>query len=85
MIIVRVELHSAITGKVSEIARAIIANNGGTDELGNYDVGTFRGESAEELNQLQMERRGKVEGHPRMDQHVWNLVAKALAGMRYGR
>lgn len=85
MIIVRVELHSAITGKVTEIARAIIANKGGTKERGDYDVATFRGRSAEQLNGLQIQRRGKVEGHPRLSQHVWNLVAKALTGMGYGK
>lgn len=85
MIIVRVELHSAITGKVTEIARGIICNKGGTKELGDYDVAIFHGRSADQLNRLQIQRRGNVEGHPRLRQHVWNLVAKALAGMGYGK
>lgn len=86
MIIVRVELHSAINGQVTEIARAIIVNKGGTADgkLGSYDVGTFRGRSKQALDGLQIQRRGKVENHPRLSQHVWHLVAKALAAMGYG-
>lgn len=87
MILIRVELHSAVTGKVTEIARGIIANKGVSPDgaLGNYDVATFRGRDSEALNGLQIQRRGKVDAHPRKSQHVWHLVAKALASMGYAR
>jgi hypothetical protein len=86
VIVVRVELHAAGTGQVTEIARAIIANKGGTRtaDHGDYDVATFRGRSAEQLNRLQMQRRGSVENHARLALHVWHLVAKALKAMGYG-
>lgn len=84
MIVVKVELWSAITGERTEIARAEICNVGGSDELGNYDVRSLRGRGAEQLARRVVQRRGKVSGHPRLKQHVWNLVAKALASMGYG-
>ena len=40
MIVVRVELHSAITGQVSELARMNIANIGGTQTKGDYHCET---------------------------------------------
>ena len=85
MIIVRVELHSAITGKVTELARAHICHVGGTNEIRDYDVRTLRGRSARDLDQHVVQRKGKVMGHPSLRLHVWHLVAKALAGMGYGR
>lgn len=42
MLIVRVELHSAITGEITEIARALIYNDGhGTITTGDYGGVTF--------------------------------------------
>lgn len=85
MIVVRVELHSAVSGNVTELARAHICNVGGTDTSGDYDVRTLRGRSAETLDRGQVQRHGKVRGYPRQALHVWNLVATALATMGYGR
>lgn len=89
MIVVRVELWSAVTGEVSELARMTIDNVGGTDQLGDYRTRTMRGRSAEALHRAMLndtiQREGKVIGHPRLREHVWNLVAKALSGMGYGR
>jgi hypothetical protein len=88
MIVVRVELHSAINGRVTELARAIIANVGGTDERGDYAAMTLRGRTAAALDKaLQAKaitRMAQITGHPRKALHVWHLVAKALAGMGYG-
>jgi len=83
MIIVRVELHSAITGKITEIARMGIANIGGTRTRGDYSVKTYRGRSAEELNRRVPERSGQVTNYPRLAIHVWHLVARALLTMNY--
>jgi hypothetical protein len=83
MIVVRVELHSAITRKVTEIARMQIRNAGGTKEIGDYSVETLRGRSRAGLDQRVCQRGGRVENYPRLRIHVWHLVARALIAMRY--
>lgn len=85
MIIVRVELHSAITGQVTELARAHISNIGGTNESRDYECVTLRGRSKATLDRHVPQRTGKVLAYPSLREHVWNLVAKALTGMGYGR
>lgn len=48
MLLVRVELHSAITGEVTEIARMVIANEGGgTKERANYTGCVAKGRKSE--------------------------------------
>lgn len=90
MIIVKVELWSAIDGQQTELARMVIDNIGGTKNLGDYRVRTLRGRSnkalAKAMNAIPMkvQREGRVFKHPRLKQHVWNLVAKALGQMEYG-
>jgi len=84
MIVVRVELWSAITGDRTELARMHIANIGGSETIGNYEAATMRGRSTAQLNRNDVQRKCRVLGHPRLSQHVWNLVAKALSGMGYG-
>lgn len=80
------ELHSAITGHVTEIARMIIANRGtGTPTLGHYDAMTLRGRSRAVLDAIVPQRRGRVDDWPRERLHVWNLVHEALRRMGYGR
>jgi hypothetical protein len=78
MIVVRVELHSAITHKVTEIARMCIDNIGGTRNSGDYRVRTMRGRDEEALDKQTVQREGRVLGHPRLTSHVWRLVSKAL-------
>lgn len=84
MIVVRVELWSAITGIKTEIARMHICNEGGTEQLGNYAVETLRGRCGAALDKRKVQRSGRVERHPRLREHVWNLVAKALKVTGYG-
>lgn len=90
MIVVRVELWSAIDGSVSELARMTIDNIGVSpnQQLGTYRTRTLRGRSAEALHKAMLaqtvQREGKVIDHPRLREHVWNLVAKALTGLGYG-
>jgi len=79
VLVVKVELHSAITGKVTKIAQMVIANDGtGDDKKGNYWCKTFRKNSETAVN-----RRGEVEDHPRLRNSVWNLVYKCLKSMEY--
>lgn len=93
MIVIKVELWSAMNGSRSELARMVIDNTGGTTQRGDYRTRTLRGRSEEALHNAMLQalhqtggvqREGKVLGHRRLQLHVWNLVAKALTGMGYG-
>lgn len=93
MLVIKVELHSAITGRVSEIARSVIHNIGGNRDYGDYGAFSCRGRDAEELQKsmlaiLQLRQKpvhqGKVKHHARLKLHVWTLVTKALIAMGYG-
>lgn len=83
MIVVRVELHSAITRKVTEIARMKIINVGGNRTVGHYVAETYRGRSAEQLARAVKQRSGSIKDYPRLSVHVWHLVARALVAMKY--
>lgn len=83
MIVVRVELHSAITGQVSEIAQMHICNIGGTNTKGDYSCATLRGRSKEAFARRTAQRTGFVRGYPRLAIHVWHLVARSLVAMGY--
>lgn len=83
MIIVRVELHSAITGEVTELARMHVCNEGGTAELGDYGVSVLRGRSKRALDKHVVQRSGKFGRYPRLKLHVWNLVLCALVAAGY--
>ncbi len=86
MIIVRVELLSAVTGKSTELARMHIANDGaGTATLGNYEGQTFIGRNKWALDQMRVSKSGRVENYPRERLHVWNLVARMLKAMEYNK
>jgi hypothetical protein len=87
MIIIRVELYSAVTGKVTELARMGIHNIGGDMQKRDYGVMTWRGRSKAALDRAMtsdlVTRKGKVEGHPSEAVHIWYLVAKALKACGY--
>jgi len=83
MIVVRVELWSARTGERTELARMRISNVGGGGNARNYAGETFRGRDAATLDQGQITRRGRLDRFPAESLHVWNLVARMLAGMGY--
>lgn len=86
MIVVKVELHSAITGRVSELGRMLIGNDGtGAGKRGNYDVRVLRKrmdnvheEPFEQWYRAPVTRAGRVEDYPRQSYNVWRLVARAL-------
>lgn len=83
MIIVRVELHSAVTRRVTELARMKICNIGGTATRGDYSGEVFRGRSKEALDRETVLKSTEVMNHPRLDQHVWNLVTRMLVNLGY--
>lgn len=93
MIVVKVELHSAITGRVKRLGTLMIANTG----TGDKSRGTYMGEvyradnpwpdgsrrrSEGRLRPLAF-RSGTVTGHARKTQPVWSLVRKMLEAMEY--
>ena len=74
MIIVKVELHSARTGKVTELGRAHISNTGTGDlKRADYEVEVFRKGST-----TKVQRRGLVMNYPRQAYTVWELVKRGL-------
>lgn len=84
MLIVEVKLYSAVTGKVTVLGRCAITNIGGTQELGDYYVRTYRkGSKLESLDKLVPVRQSYVNNHRRRKEHVWKLVRKALSAMGY--
>lgn len=83
MIVVRVELHSAITRQVTELARAHICNIGGSGTVRDYEIRTLRGRSTRALDAGAVQRHGKVLGHRSLDLHIWHLVGKALQRIGY--
>lgn len=92
MLVIRVELWSAITGQKTEIARMVVDNIGGTVQRGNYRCRTYRGRSEEALHRAMTQggaqnvtREARVTGHARLKEHVWHLVAKSLSAMGYGK
>lgn len=85
MIVVRVELWSAITKAKTELARLHICNTGesaGTRR--NYTGTSFRGRSTQALDRATPSKTGTVANWPSEQLHVWNLVAAMLADMGYG-
>lgn len=85
MIVVKVELWSAISGEKTELARMEICN----DETGdmrwrNYITQTLRGRTTADLNRRQQQRAGTLKNWPSETVHIWNLVAVVLGKLGYG-
>lgn len=84
MIVVKVELWSAVTGKSSELGRMYIANDGtGTANNCHYDAAVCRKGSKEVPTPLapsgpKPTRRARVEDYPRLSYNVWRLILRAL-------
>ena len=73
MIIVRVELLSARTGKRSLLGEMHLVNDGTGDERrGNYTAWLFR------KGTRQLHRKAPVKDYPRLAYPVWVLVKRAL-------
>jgi len=82
MLVVKVELWSAITGKNEEIGRMYLANDGTalTPSRGNYDVKVCREGSFKYAgwDKIKASRSARVEEYPRLGYNVWRLVTRAL-------
>lgn len=85
MIVVRVELWSAITGERTELARMRISNDGtGTAKARNYRGQTLTGRSTRDLDKGAVNRDAAIYDWPAERLHVWNLVTVMLTAMGYG-
>lgn len=91
MIVVDIDLRSAVTGQRSTLNTLIVDNIGGTGSKGNYRCRMYRkGERARYHNDWEMAghakpiREARVEGHSRLAEPVGNLIAKALTALGYG-
>ncbi len=72
MLVVRIELHSAVTGDIKTIATGEIVNTGtGSSTRGNYRI---------ELRDAAGRRwkKGHIEGFPRRRLLAWDLLYRAL-------
>lgn len=81
MIVVRIELVSARTGRISEIGRMYIANDEtGDARRSNYDAKVCRRGSFDYdgWENVRATREGRVENYPSAAYNVWRLVIRAL-------
>lgn len=80
MLVVTVELHSAITGEKTLLGQTIIHNIGGTHTSGDYQVEVGHKSDVGNLRKIHTKplRKGQVIGHPRLTANVWTLVLKGL-------
>lgn len=88
MIVVPVQLYSAVTGRVSNLGTLVIDNVGGTRDRGDYRVRVYaKGADRDGAVAMVMHRKpireGRVVGHRRLAEPVHNLVAKALKETGY--
>ena len=94
MIVVKVELHSAVNRRKSELARMVIHNTGTSADgkRANYDALVIRKTDDFDAHmiktlkrQARATREGQVDNYARLARPVWDLVGLALKNMGYGR
>ncbi len=87
MIVVKVELWGAQSGRVQELFRMTLANDGtqGDGNKGNYDVRLYRKgmeiiheDGRNTIRVGGVLRQGRVEGFPRKSYHTGRLILRAL-------
>ena len=79
MIVVKVELHSAITGKVTSLCEAVIYNDGtGTGSRGNYIARFGKKGQSHYAAFTKPWRETRVIGFARLRLQAWYLVRDAL-------
>jgi hypothetical protein len=81
MIVVKIELHSARTGKVTELGRMLITNDGTSDnpDRGNYDIKLGRKGQDSTLEVYQKPFKiARIENYPRKSYPVWELIKRAV-------
>lgn len=81
MLVVKIELHSAITGKITEIGSMKLWNTGaGTRRRGDYRAELLSGRCKAKLNP-----RGEVRDYPRLSYTAWELLRQMLNNMHENR
>lgn len=96
MLVVKVQLHSAVTGQVSDIACMVISNDGtGDSDIGNYDARIIRKPGRTQswpdkigdtlFGNAKPTRVARVLKYARQRRPVWDLVALALKNAGYGK
>ena len=81
MIVVKIELWSAVTGNVTELGRTYIWNDGTCEDpkRGNYNVSVCKkGKFKPPIIYRNMTRRGRVENYPRASYNIWRLIIRSL-------
>ncbi|WP_066546807.1 hypothetical protein [Sphingomonas sp. CCH15-F11] len=89
MIVVPIQLYSAVTGEVENLGTIVIDNIGGTRARGDYRVRAYAKGAAEAgflhmVSRARPIREGRVFGHRRQAEPVGNLIAKAMKELGYG-
>lgn len=96
MIVVRVELHSAVGNDVTDLGTVVIDNQGGTNTRGDYRARAYRKGAFKRFvgywtpspawaltRKAKPTRTGEVTNHPRKAEPIWSLVRKSLETMGY--
>jgi hypothetical protein len=83
MLMVRIELYSAVDGRVEELGRMYLANDGkGTESSSTYDVAVCRKGVPgipENIGGFEAAARtGRVLDYSRKSYNVWRLISRAL-------
>ncbi len=81
MIVIKIELWPKGDGlRCRELGRAYIANVGGTQKRGNYQVAVCRkgSTSCPLTGKTKAAREGIVENYPRLSYNVWRLIIRSL-------
>jgi hypothetical protein len=80
MIVIKVELHSAVTGRITQLGKMIIANDGKSYDpnIGSYDGVVLRKPDFKIVT-----RMGRIESHKKHAETIWHLIGKMLSNMGY--
>lgn len=93
MLVIKIELHPhGRSNDARELGRMVIANVGGTSEIGEYEISARNArpavwgapsdrDTADVLNSPH--HTGTITGHARLTEPVWSLLAKALAAIGF--
>jgi hypothetical protein len=77
MIVLKLELHSALDGSIEELGRMYIYNDGtGTQEIGNYNAKIMRKGIKDQFGPVY--KTGYVFNHARKRDVIWKLILKAI-------
>jgi hypothetical protein len=77
LIVVKLELHSAVTNKITLLGKLVIANDGtGSRTSSHYDAQFIHKDGT-------IGKTVRIERHRRLAYSVWTLVKKVLNEARY--